>query len=218
MLLKKGQTIVFEGDSLTSRRRGRTLDTWAFLRMMNWQETYADEVERLLFCLRPELNLTFRNAAVGGSICRGMLDRLEPIVLPLAPDWVICTIGGNDAAREIPVAEFRKALSAYAERLRDECGGRMAFVSGFKPCPNGPAGIKERYARRPYYYRAQREVAEDYDGLFVDAGTPLQRKARTLYKQSDAHTVYSDGGHFNSVGNLIIAAEVIGALGIALPG
>ena len=32
------------------------------------------------------------------------------------------------------------------------------------------------------------------------------------------HTVYSDGGHFNSVGNLIIAAEVIGALGVKLPG
>jgi hypothetical protein len=103
-------------------------------------------------------------------------------------------------------------------RLRDECGGRLVFVSGFKVCPNGPARLKARYARRPHYYRAQREVAAEYDGLFVDAGTPLQKKARILYKQSDAHTVYSDGGHFNSVGSLIIAAEVIGALGVELPG
>ena len=58
----------------------------------------------------------------------------------------------------------------------------------------------------------------EYGGLFVDAGTPLLRKARALFKQSPAHTIYSDGGHFNPVGNLIIAAEVLRALGIELAG
>ncbi len=50
----------------------------------------------------------------------------------------------------------------------------------------------------------------------MNVGTPLQRKARTLYKQSKAHTVYSDGGHFNSVGNVIIAAEALRALGVIM--
>ena len=56
-LLRPGQCIVFDGDSLTSRRMRPSLDTWPYLRLMNWERTYADRVAEWLFCNRPDLRL-----------------------------------------------------------------------------------------------------------------------------------------------------------------
>lgn len=217
-LLKPGQVILFDGDSLTSRRRPGSMDRWPFLDLMNWRDTYADDIERLLFCLRPDLRLSFRNVGIGGQSCRELAERLDTQVVPYRPNWVIMTIGGNDVARGIPLAEFKRTMDTYAARVRKEWGGRVVFVGGFKACPGAPEGGKDRYTKRAAYYRAERDIARKHGGLFVDAGTPLQKKARELYKQSPAHTVYSDGGHFNPVGNLIIAAEALRALGVDLAG
>ncbi|MCW8132850.1 MAG: hypothetical protein KIS92_21060, partial [Planctomycetota bacterium] len=96
---KRGDTIVFEGDSLTNRRRNPAMDTWPYLELMNWKRTYADEIARLLFCWRPDLRLNFRNAGVGGSSCREVENRWEKMVRPLKPNWIVMTLGGNDAAR-----------------------------------------------------------------------------------------------------------------------
>jgi hypothetical protein len=57
-------------------------------------------------------------------------------------------------------------------------------------------------------------VAREADGAYCDVGKVLQAKARLLYKQHPAHTVYSDGGHLNAVGSTILAGEVIKALGV----
>jgi len=217
-LLKPGQSILFDGDSLTSRRRGGSMDTWPFLRMMNWHWTWAEEIERLLFCLRPDLRLSFRNVGIGGQSCRELAERFDTAVVPHKPDWVIMTIGGNDAARRIPPAEFKRTMDTYVSRMRKEWGGRIVFLGSFKTCPNAPEGSKQKYAKRAPYYRAERDIARKHGGLYVDVGTPLQKKARALYKQSTAHTVYSDGGHFNAVGNVIIAAEALRALGVDLTG
>jgi len=216
LLLKRGQTVLFDGDSLTSRRLPGTLDTWPFLHLMNWHTTYADEVQKLVFCLRPELRLRFRNAAIGGSSSRDLVEKFDRMVLPWKPDWVILTICGNDVARGIRPAEFRRNMTAYCERVRDECGGRVVFVGGWRACPGVPEAKAASYRRRAPYFRIQRELAAAYDGLYVDAGKALQAKARQLYSQSPYHVVYSDGGHFNAVGNLIIAAEVLRALGFGL--
>jgi lysophospholipase L1-like esterase len=206
--------IVFDGDSLTSRRRGGTMETWPYLRLMNWRRTYYEEVADWLFCIRPDLKLRFLNVGIGGSCCRNLPERLESRVLPARPDWVVMTIGGNDARREIPIREFRRTLTDYAGRVADTCGGKMAFVGGFRACPNLPEGLSGKYSRRAAYYRVQREIADKTGGLYVDAGRGLQARARMLYRQSPIHTVYSDGGHFNTIGNRIIAAELLDAFGV----
>lgn len=214
LLLKPGDRIVFEGDSLTSRRRPGTLDTWPFLELMSWHETYAHHVARLLFCLRPDLRLAFTHTAVGGSSCRELAGRLEGLVLPLEPAWVVMTIGPNDAARKIPVKEFRHTLADYARRIRDAGGGRVMFLGGKRPCPLCPPEQLTAYRACSPYYRALQQVARDYGGVYCDVAKALQAKARLLYKQHPAHTVYSDGGHLNAVGNIILAGEVIKALGV----
>ena len=44
ILLRRGQMIVFDGDSLTRRCGPPSYDNWPYLRLMNWQDSYADRV------------------------------------------------------------------------------------------------------------------------------------------------------------------------------
>lgn len=213
LTLKKNDTIVFDGDSITARRGGPSLDTWPLLDLFNWKSSYADEVSKLLFCLRPDLNLKFHNAAVGGSIIQGLLERMDKFVLPHKPNLVIMTIGNNDARRKMDRSEFRKAVIEYIEKVRETSGGKVLILGGFKANP-GFKGDLEVYKRKQTYYNDLKKVADENGAYYYDVGTALLKKAKALYKQSDYHSVYSDGGHLNAIGNIIVAGEVLKALNV----
>lgn len=213
-LLKRGQTIVFEGDSLTNRRTPPSLDTWPLLDLFNWRVTWADEFARLLFCLRPDLNLKFHNAGVGGSIMRGMLDRFDKLVAPHKPDWLIITNGGNDSNRKIPMKQYAVECEEYVSKAA-KLGAKVAVLT-FKPCVGMPAEKKSRYNRRFAYYKTLVGIVRKHGGLHIDVGSYLEPKARQLYAQSSFHTIYSDGGHYNAIGSLIIAGAVLKAMGFQL--
>lgn len=213
-LLKRGQTILFDGDSLVSRRGRGSRGTWPFLRMSNWHETWAEPVANWLFCNRPDLKLSFFNAAIGGSTAQDMLDRIETAVLPYKPDWILLNVGGNDQARGVSMKEFKATMAEYCRRVAEHSGARCMALSGWKPCPHCPEHKAARQAGRMRYFKAVKQVIEAAGGIWVDVGTPLQKKARLLYKQHEAHTVYSDGGHYNAVGNQIAAMQALQALGV----
>ncbi|MGE5557104.1 MAG: SGNH/GDSL hydrolase family protein [Bacillota bacterium] len=213
-LLKQGQVIVFEGDSLTNRAVPPSLDTWPYLRLMHWHRTWADDFAEHLFCWRPDLRLTFHNSAVGGSSCRELLGRFERSVLPHHPDWVILTIGNNDATQDIDAAEFRSALKDYIRRIRDDSDGRAAFVAGFQPIQYSSDQDRLHYQKCASYCEIMAELAGTMNGLFIDAGKGLSEKANELYRQSRFHTIYSDERHLNPMGNLILAGEVLKAFNV----
>lgn len=212
-LLAQDQCIVFDGDSLTSRRAKPSLDTWPYLRLMNWDRTYADRMDEWLFCNRPDLGITCHNAAIGGSTASDCLQRYEDSVKPHKPAWVVMTIGTNDRSRKVPVGDFEAVLANYCERLARDSGGRLVVVGGFKPFPFTP-DQEAAYQDSLNYTQAIRRALDAHNGLFVDAGTPLFEKAQHLVKRWEGHTVYSDGGHFNEIGSEIIATEVLQALGV----
>lgn len=211
------QTVVFDGDSLTSRRMGPNREGWPLLSLNNWERTWADDVSRLLFAFRPDLGLRFHECAIGGSSCRELAERFDRFVLPYRPDWVLMTLGGNDSARDIPLTEFRERMTTYCQRVERECGGRVVFVSGFRPCPGQPNPDVDYHAKRNRYAKALAAVARETGHHFLDIGPGFVRQAKILYRQSTFHTFYSDGGHFNALGNLVLAGEVLRAFGVVCP-
>jgi len=212
-LIQPGQSIVFDGDSMTARRCGPSLDTWAYLRLMNWERSYADRVDEWIFCNRPDLNVKCHNAAVGGSTASNCLNRYEAFVKPQKPSLVIMTIGGNDSAQRVPLAEFEKTLTAYCEQLAKDSNGRLMILTGFKPFPFRPED-EPKFNERTKYYQVTRRVLESHNGILVDVGTPLFEKAGQLKKLWEGHTIYSDGNHLNEVGCEIVATQVLKALGL----
>jgi lysophospholipase L1-like esterase len=212
---EQGDVIVFEGDSLTNRRSGPSLDTWPFLHLMNWQGTWADELMKMLFCWRPELDLTFHNAAVGGSNIKGVTERFEKFVLPHKPDWVLMTIGNNDPHQGIEPDEFKTLIDAYVERVKKECGGCICFLGGPRPEEHNPPDKIAQQETRMKYHDILRETADDTYVFYIDYGTGLSKKAKELYDLHEIHTVYSDGGHLNQVGSIIVAGEILKVFEVA---
>jgi hypothetical protein len=211
---ENGDVIVFEGDSLTNRRMAPTYDTWPFLHLMNWQGTWADELMKLLFCWKPELNLTFHNAAVGGSNCRRVTERFEKFVFPHNPDWVLMTIGNNDPHQGVGLEEFREKMGTYVERVKRECEGRICFLIGDRPEVHAPEERIKKGLTKNVYHQVLCDLADTTSVFCIDFGRALVAKANALYKQSEAHTIYSDGGHLNQVGSIIVTGEVLKAFGI----
>jgi len=187
--------------------------TWSYLRMCNAHETWAHRVEDWLFCNRPDLNLKFSNVAIAGQNCRDLIARVDEFVLPRKPDWVMMTLGGNDAAQGIPMREFKATMRDYFQRVKDGSGGRCAVVASCKNCPHTRGTTKGQARRRRYYY-ALRDLLADCDGLFIDVSAAVYKNAKHLEKQWSGHTIYCDDGHIGPVGSMIIATQVLQGLGM----
>ena len=62
------------------------------------------------------------NAGIGGNTARDLLGRIHSDVLPIRPQLVIITIGGNDYFQRHPLAEFEANLRQLESTLR--AGGK----------------------------------------------------------------------------------------------
>lgn len=213
-----GSTILFEGDSLTGFRLKPGLDTWAWQRLTNAAEGYPERVGNWIFCQRPDLKLTVRLGAVGGSTMADVLARW-PITEELKPGIVVMTIGTNDATRQIPPATLRDQVATYCQRLRALCGGRVLYLGNLHATTdNSPATTQRRIAAAGHY-AAVAEAVSSEGGAVADLGSVLARRSAALKALWDGHTIYHDGTHFNAVGNEIVAGVVLQALGLmTIPG
>jgi len=215
--LESEQLIIFDGDSLTSRRSAGRPDTWPFLRLMNWDKPWADMMAEMLFCWRPELHLSFFNAASAGSTCRGLMERFEVNVLGRGPQWVIASLAGNDIRVGVTAKEFRTTMTAYATRVTREAGAQVLFFGLSQQGPDYPKA--DTLPARRAFYDILDGIARSTAGVhYVDIGPPLAAKARILKRQSEWHTIYGDGGHFNAVGHLIVTGEMLRVFGVVTEG
>lgn len=210
-----GSTVLFEGDSLTGFRVPPCLDTWAWQRLSNAHIGYPERVGDWLFCNRPDLRLTVRNGAVGGSIMADVMTRFAAVTGALKPGLVVMTIGGNDMARGVPLATFREQVGEYCSRLA-AAGGRVIYLGNPAACHGAAPDLAERRAKAQPYYRSAAELVTAAGGLAVDLGPILLHRTEALRTQYDGHTIYHDGGHFNAVGNEILAGIVLRAMGLVV--
>ncbi len=214
--LKKDQTIIIEGDSGTNLRTGPGYGTWPFMRMMGFDQNWADKFAELMFCWYPELNLKIRNLAVGGAKSSCLLDRFDSFVKPNNPDWVFFTIGGNDIAVGLTNEESQANMEKYIKKIQKECDANVVYITGLKPCPFATEKLIESAQIRKERFDAISETVKKCGGFVIDVGTGLQEKALELEKQWEGHTVYCSekrDSHFNAVGHMIIAGEVMKGLG-----
>lgn len=204
-----GSTILFEGDSLTGFRLRPGLDTWAWQRMTGAAYGYPERVGDWIFCHRPDLRLSVRLGAVGGSIMADVLARWN-ITEELRPAIVVMTVGSNDGNRAVEPGALGRQMAEYCRRLDALCGGRVLYLAHPKPDPEHPAKA---------HYAAAAEAVRAAGGQVVQLGPVLAARERALQAQYAGHTLYHDGNHFNAVGNEVVAGVVLQALGLmARPG
>ena len=209
-------TILFEGDSLTRFAGKPCVDTWPWMRLTGAHYGYPEKVGDWIFCQRPDLKITCHTSAVGGSILADVLERFPVVGPAFKPGIVVMTIGANDGAREVPLADFQAQAETYCNQLQDLCGGRVLYLGNMVGTRGSSPDTAQRREKASLYYQAMASVVESHGGLAVDLGAVLARKAEALGSLWAGHTIYHDGGHFNAVGNEITAGVVLRALGLMI--
>jgi len=212
-----GSTILFEGDSLTGFRLRDPVDSWPWIRLTNAMTGYPERVGDWLFCNRPDLKITCRLGAIGGSFMSDLLNRWNQVEL-LKPAIVVMTIGSNDSTVGIDLEVFRGQIADYCARLSSLCGGRVMFL-GNPTCSSASEESGTSRKKASEHYRVAAEEVMKTGGLALDIGAVLDAKQKELTEMAAIHTVFHDGGHFNAVGHEIIAGIVLRGLGLMeMPG
>ena len=199
--LAKGQRFVFLGDSITH------------------QGYWVEPLELMLMVSRPELDLEFFNAGVGGDSVAQGLWRLDSEVIARKPDIVTVLFGMNDGryvdhdARLL--ATFENDLDALVARIAKETKARIVVLGPtyFDDLP------REGKLKRPFYNDvlrkfegAARRIAEAHKSCFVALNEPMRIGTTELRKADPKATLVPDGVHPEVAGGYAIASAIAAEL------
>jgi acyl-CoA thioesterase-1 len=112
-------TIVALGDSLTSG--------WMVAR------GYVDFLRDMLMARYPKADVRIVNSGIPGDTAPGGLYRLQQDALSYSPDLVLVQFALNDAFCGCSVAEYRRAIEAIVERVRQESRAEVLLLSSTLP-------------------------------------------------------------------------------------
>ncbi len=127
---KPNELILFTGDSTTDCERNRQDPK-------SLGDGYVNMIAGRLGLAHPELNLRFRNTAIGGEVTRELLDRWDSDCIALQPDWISILIGVNNSWRRYssdeptPDSVFEAEYRELLQRAKDETSARLVVCSPF---------------------------------------------------------------------------------------
>jgi lysophospholipase L1-like esterase len=199
--LKKGDKIVFFGDSLTylagqeePKDKGVT-------------KGYVRIVRETLQEKNPDKNVEVDWVATGGHTVPDLLQRLEKDVLSKKPTIVVIQIGCNDA-RRLPEETFKKSLEELIDRLQKE---KIQVVQ----CSLTSVGEKHDGTNKDdpnleAFAQMEREIAKAKNVPLNDL-----RKAFVAYwkknnpENKPTGILTYDGNHFNQTGMQFVAEQML---------
>jgi len=112
-------TIVALGDSLTSG--------WMVAR------GYTEFLRDMLMSRFPRADVRIINSGIPGDTATGGLYRLQQDALSYSPDLVLVQFALNDAFCGCSLAEFRVAIEAIIERIRQESSAEVLLLTSTLP-------------------------------------------------------------------------------------
>ncbi|MGF1449780.1 MAG: SGNH/GDSL hydrolase family protein [Opitutales bacterium] len=204
-----GQTLLFQGDSITDAGRDRKHpDGEAGL-----GQGYAMMAASRLQVRFPELRLRVHNRGVSGDRVPNLLQRWQPDCLALKPDWVSVLIGINDVWRAFD-ANDPTSTQAYArgyrellERTREGTEARLILCEPFV-LPHPPDRLTWRADLDPKL-QVVRELAREFEAILVPFDGVFAAACARREPAFWAH----DGVHPTPAGHMLMAEHWLQAVG-----
>jgi lysophospholipase L1-like esterase len=198
--LKKGDRIIFFGDSLTAlagQEAPKEHVTKGYVRMVRetLQETHKDK----------EIEVDW--VATGGHTVPDLLKRVDKDVIAKKPTIVVIQIGCNDA-RRIPAETFRTGLVELIDKL--QAAGIQVVQCSLTSVGEKHDGTNQHDAKLEEFAQIARDVAKEQDVPLNDL-----RKAFVAYwKEHNRENAPSgiltyDGNHFNDAGHRFVAEQML---------
>ncbi|RED87559.1 SGNH/GDSL hydrolase family protein [Cohnella phaseoli] len=208
-LIKQGDIVLFQGDSITDAGRDRSNGA-------DLGRGYALMAAGWFNALFPELGAKFLNRGISGNRVKDLQARWQQDCVDLQPDWVSIYIGINDCwrryDREDPtsVETFAAGYRDLLERTSQMTKAKIVMLEPFVlPVPEDRKQWREDLDPK---INIVRELAREFgahlvplDGLFAQAST----------KASSADWA-PDGVHPSPAGHALIARAWLQAMGVAI--
>lgn len=204
--IKAGETVLFQGDSITDWGRDRadygSLGTG-----------YALIAAAMFGAQHPELNVKFLNRGIGGDRVCMLKERWQEDCIDLKPDWVSILIGINDTWRRfdadlVTTAEAYEAdYRAILTRVRDELGAKIIIMEPFVLPFDETKATAWREDLDPKIQIARR-MAREFDALYV----PLDGLFAKAEREADSAYWTIEGVHPTNAGAGLIAKAWLDAV------
>jgi len=202
LLLVPGDRIVWLGDSITAAH------------------TYGRYVEAFFLLRRPDLNLTFINAGIGGHSALNGLNRLDADVLSQRPSVVVVNFGMNDAGYPAgsPHAAFIQNMDAIIDQLRKGGVQRIIWV---EPTPTHTAGTPAQAKLWDRQKQLDRLVVEmrthnvKSDVIKIQWHEQMKQALNAAAAKPDFKLI-PDRIHPSAAGHAVMAAEFLRQIGADL--
>lgn len=197
MNLKKGDLILFLGDSITDcgRSRENTDDLGPGYPLM---------AASALKVLRPDLALRFLNRGISGDKTSDVLARLEEDCIALSPNMISVLLGINDVwhranHRGNTDAEMEENYRKILTRIREVFGNIPLVI--LEPFLTADATADIKREEVDSILSIVRRLATEFDAAFVELDAPLQKAGEAL----PPHALTKEGVHPTQQGHSVIA-------------
>ena len=204
-LLKKGNTLLFQGDSITDSGREKTKELPN--NPKSFGSGYAFLAASELLQELPEKQLTIYNRGISGNKVYQLADRWEKDCLGLKPDVLSILIGINDywhmrnekydGTVEIYEKDFRALLNRTKKALP---GLKLVICEPF--AVTGTSAVDESWMEPvSAYQRAAKKMAGEFDAIWV----PFQKVFDEAVKHAPPTYWTGDGVHPSMAGAQLMA-------------
>lgn len=205
-LLLPGQTILFQGDSITDAGRSRDNDA-------QLGGGYAGLIAAWLGAARPHDRLRFLNRGISGNRAQDLRRRWSEDCVALKPDWVSIMIGINDTWRRFDrndptsAEDYARDYREILKRIRDELGAGIILLEPFVlPHPADRKAWREDLDPK---LAVVRELAAEFRARVV----PLDGLFNAAAAARDPGFFAGDGVHPSPAGHALIAQHWLRAVG-----
>ncbi len=198
--LKKGDRIIFFGDSLTylaGKEEPKNIVTKGYVRIV--QETLNET--------HKGKNIEVDWVATGGHTVPDLLKRVDKDVIAKKPTIVVIQIGCNDA-RRITKELFKSSLEELIDRLKKE--GIQVVQCSLTSVGEKHDGTNKDDPKLEEFAEIERQVAKAKDVPLNDlrkAFVAHWKKNNPDNKAKDVLTY--DGNHFNDAGQKFVAEQML---------
>jgi len=195
--LKKGDRVVFLGDSITA------------------QKLYTNYVSAFVRAFRPDLQCEFFNAGVGGDTTWGSLKRLDTDVLEHKPTVVTICFGMNDAGVRPTVN--RDTLKRYRDSLNElinrcqAAGARVVLLTTTAVDPTAKARLRGYNNTLAVFCATVKEIGRQRKLMVIDLFNPVKQEIARYRQCYPGQSPVPDGVHPNEVAQMVMAMTILHA-------
>ena len=198
--LKKGDVILFFGDSLTQlagQEAPKEHVTKGYVRIVREKlaETHKDK------------NLAVEWVATGGHTVPDLLKRVDKDVIAKMPSIVFIQIGCNDA-RRIPSETFRTGLEELIDKL--QAAGIQVIQCSLTSVGEKHDGTNKDDPKLEEFAQIEREVAKKKKVPLNDLRKAFVAYWKERNTENKPHGLLTyDGNHFNQTGHDFVAEQML---------